>query len=496
MAGIQHPGYNPPVHPDPPAAGPLARESEPAPLPEEAPELASRLLDLRDKPPEPLSPSPQALGVWELAWPTILSLLIHTLVRWVDFAMVGSLGPEALAAVGIGGQFYWLVQSVGSVMPTGIVALLARAVGARDLRLADAALRQGLWLSIAVGVVATAALLPLTEQAIAIYGVESQVVAWGSDYLYWLLWGNVPLALALVFGSAIRAAGDARTPLWIGVIANAVNVLLNWVLIFGNLGAPAMGVSGAGMASSLAIAFEVAIFVWLWLRGTTPLRRAGATARPQWSVMRRIVRIGYPAAFEGVLFQVGLLLFMRLMGPYGTAAVAAYNVGAQILQVAFLPGVGFATAASTLVGQHLGEGEPERAARSGWRSLWGAVVTMSLLGVCVIAVGEQIAALFTDDAETIRLTGDFIWLLGAVQPLMAVEFAVGGALRGAGDTRFPLLAIFVGLFGCRLVLASIAALWLHTSVQIVWSALIFDYAMKAALLLWRFRRGHWRTIEV
>jgi putative MATE family efflux protein len=464
--------------------------------PEDAPISASLLLDLRDKPPEPLAPSPQALGVWELAWPTMASLLTQTVVRWADFVMVGSLGPAALAAVGLGGQTFWLFQSVSFVVPTGVVALLARAVGARNDHLADAALRQGIWLASVLALVTAVVGLPFTDWAIALYGVEADVVEMGSSYIFWLLLGNVPMAIALMFGASLRAAGDARTPLAIGVVANLLNLFLNWVLIFGNLGAPALGVSGAGIASSLAMVFQVVVFWPLWRGHRLVLAPAGASFRPDRRVLRRITRIGYPAVIEGGLFHVGLLLFQRLMANYGTVAIAAYSVGAQILSVSFLPGVAFGTAASTLVGQHLGSGDPDGAKRAGWRALRGAVVSMTVMGALVIAFAAPIAGMFSDDPKTVALTIDFIWILGAVQPLMAVEFALGGALRGAGDTRFPLLAVFTGLFLFRLIPASIAAVVFSASLQVVWCALMLDYAIKAAMLIARFVRGRWKRVEV
>lgn len=478
----------------------MTRSVHDPPAPERAdpdtPELASELLDLRDKPPEPLAPSPQALGVWELAWPTIVATATQTLVRWADLKMVGDLGMEAVAGVSAGGLVYWLLQSSVMAVTTGLAALLARAAGARDERLADATLRQSIVLGSLFGLVTLAAMLPLTEPLISLYGVEPLVVSYGSEYLRWLLIGNVPFTLTFVFGAALRAAGDSRTPLWIGIIANVLNVFLNWVLIYGHLGAPALGVAGAGIASSLAMLFQVVVFWPLWTSGRTILRLTHSSFRPDPGLWRRIMHIGYPAAIEGVLFHFGLFAFMRLISMYGTAEFTAYQLGAQILALSFLPGIGFMTAAATLVGQHLGEREPERAARSGWRSMLGAITAMSLLGAGIIALSEPLARWFIDDARVVPLVVDFIWILGAVQPLMAIEFALSGALRGAGDTRFPLLAIFIGLFMCRLVPATLATLVFHAPIQIVWSTLVLDYAAKSVMLSVRFKRGRWKQIEV
>jgi putative MATE family efflux protein len=326
----------------------------------ESPELASEMLDLRDKPPEPLAPSPQALGVWELAWPTIVASAMQTLVRWVDLKMVGSLGVGAVAGVGAGGHVYWLIQSVVMAVTTGLVALVARAVGARDDRLADATLRQGIVLGSVFGLGSMLAMLPFCDLAIAVYGVEQTVVDSGATYLLWLLAGNIPFTLTFVFGSALRAAGDSRTPLFVGVVANGLNVFLNWVLIYGRFGLPALGVAGAGIASSLAMVFQVVVFWRLWTGRRVLLKPTGQGFAPDMTLWRRILRIGYPAALEGAFWHVGLFGFMRIMSEYGTAEFTAYQIGAQILALSFLPGSGFSMAASTL--QH------RAGARSGLRS--------------------------------------------------------------------------------------------------------------------------------
>ena len=382
------------------------------------------------------------------------------------------------------------------LVPTGLTALLARAVGARDLDRADRVLRHGLWLAAVLGAATTLCGLPLASAAIRLYGVEPAVVALGADYLTWLLLGNVPFALGLVLAAALRAAGDSRTPLVTGLIANAVNVGLNWVLIYGHLGAPALGVRGAAVASSLAMVAQVVILVGWWRRGKLRLRPSRRRTRPDRVLFASLFAIGWPAAVEGMLFAGGILWFQRLVSGYGTEAVAAYNVGAAILSLAFLPGMGFAAAASALVGQHLGRGDAGAAERSGWRATVGALVCMILMGGVIVALGRPIAGLFSRDPAVVDLVVLFLWILGAVLPLMAVEFALGGALRGAGDTFYPLAVVFSGLFVCRLVPASLLALVVGAPIGWVWGALVFDYLARASLVARRFRRGRWKTIQL
>jgi putative MATE family efflux protein len=436
------------------------------------------------------------MGVWQLAWPTIVSYATHTLARWADLMMVGPLGKDALAAVGLGGQAFWLTQSIGMLVPTGLTALLARAVGAGDYERADRVLRHALRLGAVIAVAAMAIGVPSARLALSMYGVEPAVIDLGAQYLTWLLVGNVPFALSLVFAAALRAAGDSRTPLMTGLLANVVNVGFNWVLIYGNLGAPALGVRGAAVSTSLAMVAQLAVLAALWRGGRLELRRSPRRAPPDRALYRSLFAIGWPAAVEGMLFAVGILWFQRLVGGYGTEAVAAYNVGAAVLALAFLPGMGFAAAASALVGQHLGDGNPEAAARSGWRATTGALLCMSILGAVIVAFASPIAELFSRDARVVDLIILFIWILGAVLPLMAIEFALGGALRGAGDTFYPLAVVFTGLFVCRLVPASFLALAVGAPLGWVWGALVVDYLAKATLIVRRFRRGRWKTIQL
>jgi MATE family, multidrug efflux pump len=463
---------------------------------DEAPEFASPLLDLRERGPNALAPPPQALGIWELAWPTIVASALQTLVRWADFMMVGDLGVEAVAGVGAAGQIYWMIQTLVMALSTGLVAILARAVGAGNMREADSALRQSILLGTIFGLVSWLAILPVLGPTIGILGVTDEVIAFGSDYLFWLLIGNIPLTLGFIFAAGLRAAGDARVPLYIGIVANLMNLFFNWVLIYGNLGAPALGVEGAGMASAIAMFIQLAIYWVMWSRGSLilkPLLKGFSFDR---IMSKRILHIGYPASIEGIGFQVGILSFMALMSTFGTAEFTAYQIGVQILSLSFLAGNGFSIAASTLVGQHLGAGNPDAAMRSGWGSLAFSMVMMGALGAGLIAMAPMLAGWFIDDANVIALTVDFIWILGLAQPLMAIEFVVGGALRGAGDTRFPVFAIFTGLFVFRVLPAVIIVFYFGGSIQWVWSVLLLDYLVKGILLTERFRRGYWKTIEV
>ncbi|MFK7896490.1 MAG: MATE family efflux transporter [Myxococcota bacterium] len=435
-------------------------------------------------------------GIWALAWPTMAAMGAGTVVRFTDFAMVGSLGPEALAGVGLGGQFYWLLESVVAVAPGGLAAILARAVGAGDGAAADASLRQAQILGVLLALASSLLLFPFTTQAISIYGVEREVVGLGADYLWWRIWGTIPLSIVMVFGAGLRAAGDVKTPLWIMLFSSAGNVFFNWVLIYGNLGAPALGVVGAAIASNLALLLMMLPFIGLWAGHRLVLKPSGGGWRPDLDLFRRLMRIGTPAGLESGFFQMGLLLFQRIMSAYGTNVIAAYNIGTTVLSCSFIPGVGFSMAAATLVGQHLGAEEPERARQAGWRGTALAVAAMSVFGLVLVLCSGPLGRLFTEDPEVLELTRTIILILAVAHPFMAVEFALGGALRGAGDTLFPMLTVFAGLMVVRLGVASLLVTYFDASIEMVWSVLILDYVLKTALFVGRFRGGSWQRRSV
>jgi putative MATE family efflux protein len=208
-----------------------------------------------------------------------------------------------------------------------------------------------------------------------------------------------------------------------------------------------------------------------------------------------LFKIGYPSGLEQGAIQLGFILFLWIVSFYGTAPYAAYGIGVQILSFGFVVGFGFSIAASTHVGQQLGANDPDGAEQSAWRALTLSMVIMVVLGVLIVFFAEPIARFMIDDPEVVRLTVVFIYILGAMQPLMAIEFTLGGALRGAGDTRFPLLTTITGLVIVRGGVAGVF-LWLEFAVEWIFAALIVDYIVKAIMLVTRFRRGRWKTIEI
>ena len=446
----------------------------------------------RQAEPEGPSPGGRRPGIWELAWPAIVGNLLHASVGLVDIKIVGSLGAPAVAAATTGNRIFFVLQALLMAVTAGTTALVARAWGAGDRAEAERVTRASLWLCVWLALAMTIPGVLLAGPLASVFRLEEETIGLAATFIRWMSLFNVAFALNFVLGTALRAAGDTRTPLWIGGITNVINVVLVYGLVYGRLGLPSLGVAGAAIANGIAFSATAVLFLVLWRRGLLVLGTGPPRALER-SRIRRLVQIGYPAGLEQAVWQGGFIGFLWLVALYGTAPYAAYGIGVSILAFSFVVGFGFSIAASTLVGQHLGARNPAEATRAGWRATGLSVGSMVTFGLVIVLAAEPIAAFMIDDPEVVRLTVVFIYMLGGVQPLMAIEFTLGGALRGAGDTRFPLISILSGLIGTRLVLAGTFA-WMGFSVEWVFGALMAHYLVTSTMLTLRFRSGRWKGV--
>jgi putative MATE family efflux protein len=331
-----------------------------------------------------------------------------------------------------------------------------------------------------------------SQQIAEVFGLDEHAAALAARNIFWLAAFIIGFAIDIILSSALRAAGNAWTPLLFGLAVNAVNLPLLYAFILGKWGAPHMGAAGAPFASGLSFVICGAVLVSLWMRQKLTIKFYPGDIFNR-ARYQRLLHIGYPVALEQLVLQFGFFLFMSLIGHhYGTEAFAAYNVGVNMLNAAMVVGSGFSVAGATLVGQHLGAGDVEGAARSGWRACSIAVAAMSLIGFLIVFNAPALARFFlgADEIGVLRTT-EFTYIMGAMLPLLGVDMAIGGSLRGAGDTRFPLITSFLGLIGVRCALAATFAFF-HLPVVWVYSSIIGDYMLKGSLLIWRFKSGHWK----
>ncbi len=485
---------------DPPPAGDELID------PESAPSLPSTTLASQAAPhpqERPLLASIPMGGVTaeilRLSWPVMLAQAAVTFAGIIDRAMVGRLHDDGgaaipLAAVGLASQFFFLVQSSLFAVGLSCVALMARAIGAEDPRRAQLAFGA----SIRVGVVSSFAMSALiavfARPALAFLGTEPEVIDAAIPYLNYVLGSSVMLAAALVIENAMRANRDMRSPMRIAMLVTIAKLGLNWLLIFGNWGFPRLELVGAGLATLISQALGLGLLGWaiFGLQKGSPLAlRSADWLRPN-PQSSDVLRIALPGIAERLVMNIAMLSYIWVLGRhYGTLAVAAYTVGIPLLAFSWIPGQSYAQAVATMSGQSLGARDPERAMRIGWRASALAVGTATALGIAVGWGRYPLARMLTTDLTVVEALGPFMLALAIAQPFLQLQFTLGGAHRGAGDTWTPLLAACLGNWVFRIPLAILFGVWLEWRIEWVWYALIFDHLARCVVLGWSFRRGRW-----
>ena len=431
--------------------------------------------------------------IWALSWPVMLAQVLANAVSLIDIAMVGRLGPEAVAAVGYATQFFFLSQSLLFAVGFACVALMARAIGTGDPDRARHALAASIGVAVTAALCVMAVVLAAPAALLRLLGAEEAVVSLAIPYLELMLGASLLLAVSMIIESGLRADRNMRLPMQIAVLVTGVKTLLNFALIFGAFGFPRLELVGAGLATVASQAIGLGLFAAVVARAKpgTPiaLRPADfAAARP---LLPDVIRISLPSLGERLAMNLALLAYFRILAGYGTVAIAAYTVGIRVLAFSWIPGIGFGTAAATLVGQALGAGDLRGAREAGWRAARAAVAVAAGLGAVCALARTPLARAFTSDAETIAALGPFLLCLALAQPFLQGHFALGGAHRGAGDTWTPFVASALSNWALRVPLAALLAVVLQRDLVWIWYVLMLDHAVRAAWLARSFQRGGW-----
>jgi putative MATE family efflux protein len=451
---------------------------------EEAPAPSERAAQLAR-----LSPARAAI---ELAWPSIVEQSLAAGGTVIIFAFVGHLGATATAGVGSAGNLLFLMFPVWRSLAIGTIAIVSRRMGAGRPGEAADATRQSLTLGAIAGVAFGVFFVVLAEPLLRTLGADGEVLAVGVPFLRVLGMANAAATVWLIGTSAMRAAGDTRTPMFLSVASVVLSVALAYLLI----DVMQLGPMGSAYAQTTTWVLGMsAMFVVLW-RGTAGLSIAGGSWRLTTTTIRRIFEISLPSAAESATFSFGILALSFLVFRLGTNEVAAHQIVGQIETLSFFPCIGFSIAASALVGQSLGMRDHRRAMSAGWAAAGMALVWSVVAGAAFALFPGWLLGLFTNAGAVVVSGAAALAVVGLGQPAQGLIFALGGALRGAGDTRYPLMVSLFNWFVIRLPLAYVLAFPLGLGLAGIWLGVTVDYFVRAALLAWRFRSGAWARVRV
>ena len=430
--------------------------------------------------------------ILKLSIPAAINSLLDMLQVITDLIMVGRISAFAVAAVGLGLQSLTFMFAILTLLHVGTSALLSRFVGAGLMTRASTGLSTLLRFALFLSFPMMLLWYVLSSNVYVWFGTVPEVVALGEEYVQMLTLMLPFVFVKLVFVTALNAAGDTKTPMYVKIGSIFLNVFLNWLFIFGNLGFPELGVMGAALGTVIVNILETLIYTWLYTKRKMPYV-------PMWhyskSLMRRELKVGIPASFERTLTFGSFMLFTVIIAHYGTEVLAGYKIGLRVEGLAFMPGIGFTIAAMALMGQGLGAKKPLQAREDVLLVLKYTIGFMFFLSFFMVFMPEQIVWFFTDDAQTIEEASLYLRIVGLSQIPLAFNFVLSGALRGAGDTKRTLKISLISLWFVRIIPAFVLS-WYFDNIMVVYFAMISDTFVKA-LWLWKtFDKGEWMRVKV
>lgn len=435
-----------------------------------------------------------------LAWPVIIEQILSMLAHMVDSAMVGRLGAEVVAGISLSFQPMMLVNGVFGGIAMGNTVLVARSVGAGDRDTASRAAFQALILGMMLSALMVIPGWLYAPNVISIMGADAKALSSGVKYFRWLIPGAPFMLSSFIMGGSLRGAGDTRTPMLINAASNVLNVFLNWVLIWGNLGAPRMEEAGAALATSIArfLAFAAMFYAANRPRSIIHFKWRGfkETMKPDFTLIKRIVSIGFPAALERIVMSTASMIYARTVASLGMVPYAAHVVSLNAESMSYMPAFGFSTAASTMVGQNLGAGQPHAAKVSAIECWKMAAIVMVSMGALFLIFPVGFMKIFTDDARVFPYAYLTMRIMAYIQLPESIGFVMGGALRGAGDTRTVLGITLAGAWGLRVGLALLLIGRLGMGLEGAWIAMAVDWTVRGVLMMLRWRGEKWQKIKV
>ena len=446
---------------------------------------------------------PLTRAVWHLAWPTMVQNVIGGLQGIIDHAMVGNLvGHVGNAAIGVSLQIFILVIVFVASLFTGMGVLVARFAGAAESDKVNRCVYQAFLVTVvlAVGVMAPIGYW-LSPTLLGLINAAPEVQVEALPYIRILFMFSIGMLMFYMFSGALRAAGDAKTPMRLGILMTLMNIVLNVVLIQGWGPIPAFGTRGAAMGTAIATGITGLIFVWMLFSDRLVIRFSRSMSfRPDWQIIRSLFRFGLPAGFQGIAMNLGGVLLFRFIGSlrYSAEAQAAYSVGyTELFSLITWTSVGLMGATAAVAGQNLGAGRPERSAQATQvASLMGLGVAV-VIGLLFVLIPQSLLSLFgMTDGAVVDLGVELLWYLSFSGLFITVALAYTGGLQGTGDTKSPLYISIVSQVVVPLGLCAAIQATSGLEAHNIWFAVVMGHVTRCVLSVIRFRQGKWRNITV
>lgn len=436
-------------------------------------------------------------SIMVLAIPAIIENILQVFIGAVDTYFVGKIDTVAIAGVGVTNLIMNVYIAFFLALGVGTTAIVSRNIGAGDAKQAKNAVKQSLLLALFFGAITGLINLLFARQILMIMGAEKRVIQYALPYFFTVAVPSVFLCVTMVLSSALRGAGDTKTPMKIAFVSNIMNGVLDYILIFGIFNFSGFGILGAGLATTISRIISVAL---LMKKLNSRKTEIGIKFLEKWRIdktmLKSITKISLPAAVERLIMRSGQLIYGGMIIKIGTEAYAAHNIAGTIEAFSYLPGMGFGVAAATLVGQNLGAKKAAQAKRLGLTSYYLATGFMVAVGAVFYIFAPFLAGLFTKDTVVIDLVVRVLRIIALFQPFLCITLVTTSALQGAGDTKFPMYSSLIGIWGIRVLGVYILCIKLGMGLEGVWLAYAMDITVRGIILMARYLKGKWQEISI
>lgn len=440
-----------------------------------------------------------------LAWPTMLEQLMQTAVQYIDTAMVGSLGTQATAAVGATTTVNWLINSTIAALSIGFLSFIAKACGANDKAAAKRAVSQAVLTVLVTGVFFTVLTLSLSGMVPIWMQVEESIQQMASIYFFILYLPMLPRTASIIFGTVLRAAGDTKTPMKIGVIMNIINVILNALLIYPTrsvsilgidftMPGGGLGVIGAAVASATAFTVGgIYITIVLWRHPMVSPR--GEKLRPDMEILKPCMKVALPNMLQRFGTSLGYVAFAAMINSLGEVATAAHTIANTVESAFYIPGYGMQTAAATLAGNAYGARDKKRMKDLAAMFIPIEIGLMICSGGCLFAAAPLLVSIFSTSEPVITLGVRVLRMVAVSEPFYGFSIIVEGMMMGVGRTKAPFVYNIIGMWCVRIVGTFICTQTLGMGLVSAWACMIAHNLLLFVLFLISYIRGSWNPLE-
>jgi MATE family multidrug resistance protein len=431
----------------------------------------------------PVAPS-DVLG---LAWPIMISMLSRTAMTTADSLFVGQLGTAPMAAVGLAGVLCWMGLSTGMGLLSSVQVTSAQRTGSGRHEVVRRLLWQGVWLALALGVL-SALTAPLGALVFPLMGASEEAAPMASSYFALRMLGAPLTFVNVALMGWFQGRGDTRTPMVATVAANILNIAIDPLFIFGWGPVPAMGMPGAAIATVLSVGASMLFLIWR----ARPL--AGPMVKPNAPLLRELWRIGLPVGVQWTLDVASFVAFVTLLARVGEAHLAAHVIAIRIVSISFLPGHAVGEASGVFVGQAIGARQPEQA-RHAWRAgTRVATVVMVAASAVFVFFPIPLISVFGADEQVLHIGTSLLMVAAGFQVFDAIAMVALGSLRGAGDTRWPMVVCVATAWLIKLPIGVLLAIPMDFGAAGAWMGLTVEIIVLAGLAVWRVRGSKWLTV--